>query len=48
MNVNRLDAYLSLEPWDGGHHFEGDLVHILDDLLDYGYITQEVYDDYAY
>jgi len=45
---NGLDAYLSLEPWDGGHYFEGDLDHILDDLLDYGYITQEVYDEYAY
>ena len=46
---NGLDAYLSLESWSSyGRNFEGDLVHILDDLLAEGYITQEGYDYYYY
>lgn len=48
INRNGLDAYLSLEPWDGGHYFEGDLENILSELLDYGYITEDVYEEYYY
>lgn len=32
---NKLDAYLSLQSWNDGYHFEGDLNHILDELLNY-------------
>lgn len=45
---NGLDAYLSLEPWNGGRSFEGDLEYILTDLVNEGYITQEGFDHYYY
>ena len=37
---NDLDAYVSLEPWDGGRSFEGDYDTIISELLDCGYIME--------
>lgn len=48
INENYLDAYLVLEPMRGGHRFEGDLDHILEELFEFGYITREEYDEAYY
>ena len=48
MGKNGLDAYLTLEPWNGGRDFSGNFRCILEELINEDYITQDVFDDYYY